>query len=123
MAFTNLIGDHPYYCSSSSGDVKNGVMYSAAVYNPTGGTQTQFCEVTRVDTKLGPGAPIQVLRTFYARDSKAFAIQQGASPELDNGKYGNVTLSVDGEDIYLVLEVRMNSINKPKWVKLEGYAK
>lgn len=122
MAFTNLLGDYPFYCSSSSGDVKNGIMYSAAVYNPAGGTATQFCEVVRVDTALGPTAPRQILRTFYAKDSKAFAIQQGADPDLDNGKYGNVTISVDGEDIYLVLEVRMNSVNKPKWIKLAGYA-
>lgn len=119
MAFTNIIHDSQHYCSSSSGDIRDGIMYGAAVINPPGGIDTQYCVIERVDTVTDTR---KELRRFLAKDSKAFAISQGADPNKDNGKYGNVTLRLDGNDIYLVLEVRMNGVNKPKWIKLEGYA-
>lgn len=119
MAFTNILHDVSYYCSNSAGVVRDGIMYSAHVINPPGGTDTQYTVVIRTDLASDTK---QELRRFTAKDSKAYALAQGADPNLDNGKHGNVAIALDGADLYLILEVRMNSVNKPKWIPLRGYA-
>lgn len=115
--FTNILHDSPYYCSASAAYVHNGIMYSAHVINPPGGISTQYTVVVR--TNLATDEK-QEIKRYTAADSQRFALSQGANPELSNGKHGNVGIALDTSTmtLYLVLEVRMNSVNKPKWVRV-----
>lgn len=112
--FSNIVHDSPYYCSSSSIAAKNGIEYHANVINDPDG---QYCVFTRVDSTTK--ATIE-LKRIYARDSREFNIREGADPNKDNGKYGNVSIAIDGSDLHFVIEVRYDGVNKPRFGVFRG---
>lgn len=116
MTFSNIVHETKHYCSASAITIRNGIAYCANVINKP---KDQYTVITRVNTRTGE---TKELRRLHARDSEAYAIKEGADPTLNNGKHGNVGISVEGADIYLILEVRINDINKPKWIVLKGLA-
>lgn len=122
MAFSNIVHNEEAYTSSvSSAYNAAGILFVAAVINPPGGIDTQYCVIHRIDTTTKENKEIKRL---YAKDSRALIIAEGADPLSTNGKYGNVTISINPltNDIGIVLEMRYDNINKQRWGVLRGLA-
>lgn len=116
--FSHIVEDVPYYTSSISVATNDkGILFVAAVINPPGGIDTQYCVIKRIDTTTGENRDVARL---WARDSRSMILSEGGDPNLTNGKYGNVAIGIHGDDIKIVLEMRYDNINKQRWGVLKG---
>lgn len=118
--FSNIIHESDYYTSSISlAHNGAGIIFAAVIINPPGGTDTQYCVIKRIDPITKENREVTRL---YARDSRAVILSEGADPTLANGKYGNVAITIIGDDIAIGLEMRYNNVNKQRWGILRGKA-
>lgn len=99
-----------------------GIIFTVNLFGTN--ADTQYAVVTRFDATQ----PIQAnvnpkeIKRFYARDSKAYLLANGANPLLSNGKYGNIGIAVAKDDLVLVIELRVDDVNKPWPFVLRGLA-
>lgn len=118
MSFSNIVHDTEYYTSNIATAVNSGgILFIAAIINDK--KAGQYCVIHRIDTKTKENKEVARL---WSKDSEIMILAEGANPELVNGKYGNVSISISGDDIYIVLEIRYNGINKQRWGILKGKA-
>jgi len=118
--FPNYVHKEEFHQSSSTVACSaSGIIFAAVVVNPPDGIETQYCVVKRIDPTTNENREIH---RFLAKDSEAYALANGADPTLINGKFGGVDIAVRGNDLVVVLEIRTNSINLPKWIVLKGKA-
>jgi hypothetical protein len=117
-----LVYLHPvvnaYTSSIQSAADAHGNVYYAIVLNPPGGIATQYCQIVKVT----PANAVIALRTIYARDSRDWLLSHGCDPTVVNGKYGNVSIAVRGNDLVMGFEQRINNTNTTTLVVLPGYA-
>lgn len=123
--YSNIVHDVDDYTSASSVAVNSaGVLFVALVVNPPDPTkdgipENQYCVIKRIDPVTKSNTPVKYL---FARDSRAMIVAEGADPNSDSGKYGNVSIAIHGSDIYIVLEIRYEGVNKQRWGILKGIA-
>lgn len=102
-------------CSNSAG-----IVFTVNVF----GTQVRDQEavITRYDPKqqVIKNTNPKLIKVLKAFDSATYLLQNGADPNLDNGKYGNIGIAISGNDIVLIMEIRVNGINKPLPFVLRG---
>lgn len=117
--FSNIIHDTAFYTSSIASAVNAaGIVFVACVINPPGGVDTQYCMIKRIDPVTKENREVKCL---FARDSRTLIVAEGGD-YATSGKYGNVTISIAGNDIFIVLEMRYDNINKQRWGVLRGLA-
>ena len=111
LVYTHDIDKHCIWTACASNNA--GVIFTVNVF----GTQvdTQYAVVTRFDTKQPSLAGVnpKEIKRLYARNSKAWLLANGADPLLDNGKYGNIGIAISDDDIVLVIEMRVDGVNRP----------
>src|SRR5690349_5767676 len=117
--YSHIVEDSKYYTSSIASAVNDaGILFVAAVINKP---QDQYCVIKRIDVNSGIVSEVVKL---HANDSRALILSEGGNPdpEVVNGKYGNVAISIHGNDIYIVLEMRYDGVNKQRWGVLRNKA-
>lgn len=115
--FSNIAHDSNRYTASSSIAVNSaGIIFTAVVILG----DDQYMAINRINPANKENR--EIFR-IYAKDQRLFNISEGADPAKMNGKYGNVSIDILGEDIYLLLEIRYDDVNKQRWAILKGMAK
>lgn len=123
--FSNIVHESDHYTSSISSAFNSaGILFVACVMNPPDPIKdnrpdTQYCVIKRIDPVTKENREVKRL---YARDSYTMIVNEGADPASDTGKYGNVSISIHGNDIAIVLEMRYAGVNKQRWGLLRGLA-
>jgi hypothetical protein len=108
------------YTLSVSNVTRNGIMYTAQVCYPVNKHWSRgYCVFKRIDTIAGES---RELTRIYVKNNMENLVKLGADPALINGKYGNVAISLDGADLCMAIEMRVNGFNVTRWHVFKGLA-
>ena len=112
-----------YTGSISSATNSRGDIFFAIVVTPRDAKNKemqddQFCAIVRAPVT----GPIEELKRYTARESASWLLSHGADPKLDQGKYGDATIAVSGDDIVVALSLRVNGLQTAVMFRERGLA-